>query len=164
MDKKSKEVIKEAIFFLLKMRSNRLFNQEFGENSNGNDDGYMKAQFRKKTLHDYKNNGLTNIVDENLEYIDSLDKQLISLNSILDKKDKVQEVLDIEQYMKKLQSKKYINVKEFTEIYGYASDWQKNRRGRIRDRLPFHQEKRGGKIIYNVKEIEQWFENNNLRN
>lgn len=66
--------------------------------------------------------------------------------------------IDIE----KIQKKKYISVKEFTEIYSFSEDWQKNRRARIRDRLPFIQTTDGGKITYNVEEIEIWFDNNNI--
>jgi hypothetical protein len=66
--------------------------------------------------------------------------------------------LDIE----KIQKKKYINVKEFTEIYGKSSDWQKNRRSRIHDNLPYYQTTNGGKITYKVEEIDNWFENNNV--
>lgn len=66
--------------------------------------------------------------------------------------------IDIE----KIQKKKYITTKEFVEIFGFSEDWQKNRRARIRDRLPFIQTIDGGKITYNVEEIEIWFENNNI--
>jgi hypothetical protein len=65
--------------------------------------------------------------------------------------------------IEKIQKKKYISVKEFAEIYGFSEDWQKNRRGRIRDKLPYIQTANGGKITYNVEEIELWFENNNVR-
>jgi len=65
------------------------------------------------------------------------------------------------QEIEKIQAKKYITVKEFTEIYNYSSDWQKNRRSRIHDHLPYQQTKNGGKITYVVSEIETWFQNNN---
>lgn len=65
--------------------------------------------------------------------------------------------------LEKAQIKKYISVKEFTDIYGKSSDWQKNRRSRIRDRLPSIQTIENGKITYNVNDIELWFENNNIR-
>lgn len=90
-------------------------------------------------------------------------KSMIKLNSLLDKKDKDMRVIELEQKMLEIQSKKVITVKEFTKIYGYSSDWQKNRRSRIRDRLPYIQTVDGGKITYNVKDIEIWFENNNIR-
>ena len=66
--------------------------------------------------------------------------------------------IDIE----KIQKKKYISVKEFTEIYGKSSDWQKDRRGRLRNKLPFIQEKLGSNILYKVEDIEIWFENNSI--
>ncbi|MGE4517587.1 MAG: hypothetical protein AB7D96_12095 [Arcobacteraceae bacterium] len=85
----------------------------------------------------------------------------IELNNLLTYEDRIKEVIDLEQEMKKIQAKKYINVKEFTEIYGYSSDWQKNRRGRVHDHLPFRQDGHNRKITYVVSDVETWFENNN---
>lgn len=158
MDKKSKDIIKDTIYFLLKLRTNHLLkNIDFG---NEPLDPYMKKRFINEVLSDYQNNGLENIVDKKNEYIDSMDTQLIKLNSLLEKADKVKEVIDIEMQMKKIQAKKYISVKEFTEIYGKSSDWQRNRRGRIRNKLPFMQEKSGSNVMYKVEDIEVWFQNN----
>ena len=68
-----------------------------------------------------------------------------------------------EEKINAIQAKKYINVKEFTLIYGYSKEWQKNRRGRIHNSLPYIQTVQGGKIIYKVKEVENWFENENMK-
>ena len=65
-----------------------------------------------------------------------------------------------EEEIKKIQAKKYITVQEFSLIYNYSSSWQKNRRSRLHDRLPYRQNVRGGKITYEVKKVEIWFENN----
>lgn len=101
---------------------------------------------------------------EIVEFISSKNnKTMIKLNSLLDKKDKDIRVIELEQKMLEVQAKKIITVKEFTKIYGYSSDWQKNRRSRIRDRLPYIQTVDGGKITYNVKDVELWFENNNIQ-
>lgn len=86
-------------------------------------------------------------------------KTLISLNHLLDFEDRNERVTQLEM----MQSKKIINVKEFKEIYGYSADWQKNRRSRLRDRLPYIQTVDGGKITYNVEDVEMWFINNNIR-
>lgn len=65
-----------------------------------------------------------------------------------------------EEEIKKIQAKKYITVQEFSLIYNYSSSWQKNRRARLHDRLPYRQNIRGGKITYEVEKVEIWFENN----
>lgn len=109
--------------------------------------------------------------DEELEAIWSIfewinhgnGKLLVRLNNLLEENEKDKDIIKLEDLMKELQSKKVITVKEFTKIYGYASDWQKNRRSRIRDRLPYVQTVDGGKITYNVNDVEVWFENNNIR-
>jgi len=62
--------------------------------------------------------------------------------------------------IEKIQAKKLITVKEFTEIYNRGAEWQRNRRGKIHNKLPFRQEKKGGKVLYNVEEVENWFVNN----
>lgn len=70
------------------------------------------------------------------------------------------QIKSIDTDIEKIQKKKYINVKEFTEIYGKSSDWQRDRRSRIKNKLPFMQEKLGSNIMYKVEEVEIWFENN----
>lgn len=91
------------------------------------------------------------------------DRLMIKLNSLLNENDRDIRVNKIEEELREIQTKKIISVKEFTKIYSYSSDWQKNRRSRIRDRLPFIRVTDGGKITYNVKDVEIWFENNNIQ-
>jgi hypothetical protein len=55
----------------------------------------------------------------------------INLNNLLQKKDKVKPIVDIEQEMKKIQAKKYITVKEFSEIYNISKTSQQNYRGTL---------------------------------
>lgn len=90
-------------------------------------------------------------------------KLLIRLNNLLEEKDKDKDIIKLEEKMNEIQAKRIISVREFTKIYNYSSDWQKNRRSRIKDRLPFIQVTENGKITYNVKDIEIWFENNNIQ-
>ncbi|RXJ98805.1 hypothetical protein CRU98_08550 [Arcobacter sp. CECT 8986] len=140
MDNTSIETIKEVIEHILKFR-----NKEIWDNENIRTwtyDWEEKDRLNKLTMERY-------------------DKPLVKLNNLLEEKEKYQEILEIEKEMTKIQAKKIISVKEFTEIYGYSSDWQKNRRGRIHDHLPYVQTTRGGKITYNVRDVEIWFENNN---
>lgn len=155
MDKKSKEVIKEVIETLWKDRDKlRQKNQAIAfELQNNRSLPEEEKQKLRRQLQIYK--------------LPSYDKdiiveQMIKLNSLLEVKEKNQEVLEIEKEMAKLQAKKYITVKQFTEIYGYSSDWQKNRRGRIHDPLPSRQDGHNKKITYVVSDIETWFENNNI--
>jgi len=54
--------------------------------------------------------------------------------------------------------KKYITVKELTRLYSISESQQKNLRNRIKDPLPYHQEKIKGKIRYLLHEIEEWFQ------
>ncbi len=150
MDKKSKEIIKEVIDDILKLRKKKL-----------------KLDINDDSSFFYPNEKSQNEKKERIEYrqqrtIYEYDIPLVKLNNILEKEDRYQEVLEIEKEMTKLQAKKYITVKEFSEIYGFSADWQKNRRGRIHDHLPFRQTLNKGKITYEVKEIETWFENNNI--
>lgn len=70
-----------------------------------------------------------------------------------------EEIVEVKKHMAKIQSKKYITVNEFEEIYSVSKTSQQNYRGRIHDPLPYHQKVFRGKILYNVKEVEQWFEN-----
>ena len=59
----------------------------------------------------------------------------------------------------KIQQKKNITVKEYTEIYDMSKGAQETARGRLHDPLPYHQIVPGGKITYNVEEVEKWREN-----
>jgi len=149
MDKKSKEQIKEIINDILVVRSETL--KIFKPKKAG--PGY-KLDINKM------NNILENNVNEsNRLIIERFDIPLIKLNKVLEKADQFQEVIEIEKEMAKIQAKKYITVKDFSEIYNISKTSQQNYRERLNDPLPYHQKVEKGKIVYVVKEIEQWFEN-----
>ncbi len=143
MDKKSKEIIKEVIENILYLREHHLN--------------------KIKTIQNLKNNGkgftLNEIKKEVKKMAEDFRKPLIKLNHLLEKKEQYQEVIDLEQQMKKIQSKKNITVKEFSEIYNISKTSQQNYRGRLNDPLPYHQKVEGGKIVYVVEEVEKWFDN-----
>jgi len=40
---------------------------------------------------------------------------------------------------------------------------QQTYRGRLKDKIPYHQSVSGGKITYLVSEVEEWKDNNNIR-
>lgn len=140
MDKKSKETIKEVIEVILNFRQHELdFNTNFV-------------------------NPLSDTVEEDeaelaRETMKKFDIPLVKLNNLLTTEERYTEVIEIEKQMKKIQSKKYITVKEFTDIYNTSKTSQQNYRGRMHDPLPYHQKVAGGKIVYVVDEVEKWFEN-----
>ncbi len=77
------------------------------------------------------------------------------------KKDSEQEILEVRKYMAKLQSKEFITIKEFTELFGASKTSQQDYRGRRKDKnpLPYKQEKEGGRILYNMNEVRKWRDN-----
>ncbi|MEA2050629.1 MAG: hypothetical protein U9O56_07860 [Campylobacterota bacterium] len=150
MDKKTKKKIQELIHENLEVHKT-FDNYNFHKVIMYIDKKYSLEKDDKKELSDIRD-----------EYKHNIENILFELNNLLSYENKVKEVVDLEQEIKKIQAKKYISVKEFTEIYGYSSDWQKNRRLRLNDRLPFIQTVSGGKITYDVNEVEMWFKNENI--
>jgi len=138
VNKSDKSSIKKVIEHLIKFRKEEIF---LNENT-----------FSSK--YDYKEKDRLNNIT-----MGKFDIPLIELNNLLNKEEQYKEVLDIEQQMKKIQAKKNITVKEFVDIYSIGKTSQQNYRGRIHDPLPYHQKVEGGKITYNVEEVEQWFDN-----
>jgi hypothetical protein len=138
MNKIDTTEIREVIEHILEYRSKEIF-----ENENIYTNTY-----------DYKEKDRLNAIT-----IDKYDKPLVKLNNLLKQEYQYKEVLEIEKQMMKIQSKKNISVKEFAEIYNVSKTSQQNYRGRIHDPLPYHQKVEGGKIVYNVEEVERWFEN-----
>lgn len=167
MDNKSKETIQNAIKFMLNIRMNTslkyILKSEEPLLYN-----YNKSKLKKYFKHIYQTNGLISVLKllnkesltNDLERNEEIDFQLIELNKLLDKQDQIEDINFLAKNMKKIQAKNYIDTAEFKEIYGFSIDWQKNRRGRIHDPLPYRQEKRNRKITYVVSEIDIWFENN----
>ncbi|MCX6077675.1 MAG: hypothetical protein NTW78_12435 [Campylobacterales bacterium] len=93
------------------------------------------------------------------EFVSDFDIPLIKLNNLLSENEKISEVIEIEKKMAMIHCKQYLTVREFEQKYNVSKTSQQNFRGRINDKLPYHQKNEGGKIIYNVKEVDQWFEN-----
>ena len=101
MDKKTEEVIKEVIEDILELRKKKLRTDIYDDTSffYPNEESQRERKERikyrqKRTLKEF-------------------DIPLVKLNNILKKEEQYAEVIEIEKQMKKLQSKKYINVKEF---------------------------------------------------
>jgi len=72
------------------------------------------------------------------------------------KKEAEKEILEVQKQMAKIQAKKIISVREFTDIYGDSKTTQQNYRGRMHDPLPYEQKVEGGKVTYIVEKVEQW--------
>lgn len=142
MKKQAVKDIQEIIEYLLRIRERELAENE--ENAH--------------IINSYPENNY-NLETENNETMRRFEERLITLNKLLKKEEQNKEVLDIEQQMKKIQSKKNITVKEFTEIYNVSKTSQQGFRSRLYDPLPYHQKVEGGKIVYVVEEVEKWFEN-----
>ena len=137
MNKSDKTAIKEVIEHILQFRTKEIWDNE---NTRTNTyDWEEKDRLNKITTGKY-------------------DKPLIKLNNLLKREEQYKEVLEIEKQMAKIQSKKIISVKEYKEIYGESEKAQENDRNRIKNPLPYHQKKKGGKIKYYVEEVEEWRE------
>lgn len=69
---------------------------------------------------------------------------------------------DKEALIKEIQTKKYISPKELGILFPDMSiSSQQTFRGRLRDKIPYHQKKKKGKIIYMLSEVKEWIENQN---
>ena len=147
MDKKSKETIIEVIEELLKHK-NKEINEVSIKYKYKIDDRIDTPEKRKK---------------KNFEAFEKYKYMLVKLNKLLKKEEQFKEIVDIEAQMKKIQVKKIISVKEYTEIYGDSTKAQQNDRGKIKNPLPYNQKVEGGKITYDVNKIEEWREKYNYR-
>jgi len=137
MNNQDKKSITEVIEHILKFRSKEIFdNENIFTNT-----------------YDYEEKDKLNSITA-----DKYDKPLIKLNNLLKQEERYQEILDIEKQMIKIQVKKNISVKEYTDIYGDSDTSQKNDRGLVNNPLPYNQKVKNGKITYNVDEVEEWRE------
>jgi len=105
---------------------------------------------------------ITSLFGDNANDMYELIETVEELNKELEVKTKESQQIT-EEYMKVLQVKKSITVKEFEIIYGFGASWQRERCRRVRNKLPRFQDKDNGKYMYNVADVEQWFENENIR-
>lgn len=152
------------------------------------DFGYFSAI--REIFDEYINNNIDNGVEDNpdevlriikntipplgaLDYysdyyysnlINSIIEQAVLLNKTLDKQEQIKEVTDLEQEMKVLQIKKYVSPKELSKLLPKMSiSQQQGYRGRLKDKIPYHQSKSRGGITYIVEDVKEWMENNNIR-
>lgn len=125
-------------------------------------------RFEEDYLVDKKRDFIHSYTDKTTELLFTTFKELKEqakfLISLLDKHKQIEltkrvDAIEIEM----LQAKKHISVKEFTLIYGFGRQWQNERCRRVRNKLPRFQDKDSGKYKYNVADVEQWFENENIR-
>lgn len=62
--------------------------------------------------------------------------------------------------LQKTQVKKFINVEDFEQIFGFSKSSQQNFRSRLYNPIPFLQPKKKGKIIYELEKVKDWLSNN----
>jgi len=99
-----------------------------------------------------------------INIIHDITKQVIKLNNTLDKEEQLKEVVDLEQEIKNIQAKRYISPKELSQLLPNMSiSQQQTYRGRIKDKIPYHQTASRGGVTYIVKDVKVWMENNNIR-
>ena len=96
-------------------------------------------------------------VFEEIEKNENKENEKIDFDQL--KRDAEQEVLEVQKHMAKIQSKKFITIKEYTDIYGASKTSQQGYRGRRKNPLPYKQEVEGGRILYSIEEVEKWREN-----
>ena len=126
-------------------------------------------RFEEDYLVDKKRDFIHSYTDKTTELLFTTFKELKEqakfLISLLDenKQAKFKTRVDAVE-IEKIQAKKYITVKEFTEIFNKSDEWQRNRRNkRIHNRLPTFPKdrKKNDEIMYELEEVIIWFENEN---
>lgn len=99
-----------------------------------------------------------------LTIINDIINQTIILNNTLDKEEQLKEVSDLQQEMEILQAKRYISPKELSQLLPNMSiSQQQTYRGRIKNKIPYHQATSRGGVTYIVEDVKEWMENNNIR-
>ena len=147
MKKQAVKDIQEIIEFLLRTRERQFLENE--ENS------HLINSFPDNDFDLKKENDETNV---------RFDERLITLNKLLKKEQQNKKVLDIEEYMKKIQIKKYLSTSELAELYPDMSvSTQRDLRARYNNKLPYYQKAKNGKIRYVVEEVEIWLANEDKR-
>lgn len=173
MSKNSKTTIREVIDYLLELRADLAYEEVDRQKK-------WSIERKQKYVSDILNtmdyiigNFGDNLNDDlDLSRLVDIDDKLIKLNSLLSIEEKepkviyiekqiikVKEVIGLAEQQKKIQAKKIISAKEFTEIYGDSKKSQENYRGRLNHPLPYRQKVEGGEITYIVDEVEKWLEN-----
>ena len=117
MTKSQKKIIQDTIEYLLELRYDLILGDEASHIDN-------KAEFIRRNMTIEKNGSIEflpqYVVGLNVEQIKQNDRELIKLNSLLSVLEQNQEVRQLEQEMYKIQAKKNITVKEFSDIYNIS--------------------------------------------
>lgn len=72
--------------------------------------------------------------------------------------------IDKEARIKEIQAKEYISPMELSILLPDMSiGSQQTYRGRLKDKIPYHQKKKKGKITYIVSEVKEWAKNQNWK-
>ncbi|WP_455756780.1 hypothetical protein [Sulfurimonas sp.] len=141
MNKQAVKDIQELIEYLLKIRERELEQNE--------ENNYIINSFPGNEY---------DLQKENTKTMQRFEERLITLNNLLKKEERNNEVLEIE----KIQARKFLSPKQLAELYTDMSlSSQVTYRGRIHDPLPHRQKAPRKKITYIAEEVEIWMENNN---
>lgn len=101
----------------------------------------------------------TNIQDGYIKKFENEFQNALNLLNGLLTENQDEKAVKIVQKITKINYKKYLSVSEFAEKYGVSKASQQQYRSRLYNALPYHQNVAGGKITYNVEEVEKWFLN-----
>tara|TARA_B100001063_G_scaffold168856_1_gene158036 strand:- start:759 stop:1499 length:741 start_codon:yes stop_codon:yes gene_type:complete len=124
-------------------------------------------RFEEDYLVDKKRDFIHSYTDKTTELLFATFKELKEqakfLISLLDKHKQIELTKRVDAVeIEKIQAKRYITVKEFTEIFNKGEQWQRDRRdNRIHNKLPTFPKdrKKGDEILYELEEVIIWFEN-----
>ena len=126
MKKTKKQIILESIFLLVDLNhSNFRRHMKYGKLFNPKNLESWVSSYRIGNIQaDNKVDEIIKISIDNLQgpdkEIEEIKTAIINLNSLLSTNNQIQPIVDLEQEMKKIQAKKYITIKEFTEIYNIS--------------------------------------------
>jgi len=121
---------------------------------------FYEEQYPETVCHFEDNDIFISLTDE----IEQLQLQRTKILSELETLKQKSSNSITEDEIKKIQAKKFISPKELSILYPDMSiSSQATYRGRLKDKLPFHQKKKRGKITYVVSEVEEWRKNQNWK-
>ncbi|WP_457744851.1 hypothetical protein [Sulfurimonas sp.] len=113
----------------------------------------LENEYNKEQEYIYVNQEIAHLRAEKNKIIEELKSLQVNHQEI-----------DKEARIKEIQAKNYVSPKELSILYPDMSiSSQATYRGRLKDKLPYHQKTKRGKITYIVSEIQGWRENQNWK-
>ena len=174
MNKSEKSVIQQIIEDLIKLRKKQFDERldiEIKKATIEKTFGVQPMVDRTRILVEDEETDDLNPFNQTYQYIDNyenhlwesfisdFDVSLIQLNNLLNKEEKNQSVIEIEIQMTKINMKTHLTPTEFAIKYNVSKSTQQEWRAQRKDPLPFNQKVVNGNILYVVKEVDRWFQN-----